>query len=80
MCAWLPTCFLRAGQNVQASQEYVSSKMSWFTGGFFLQLFQVDSSYGVAYGILQLNVIVSEPDKYLSFTSLQHDSYITRVL
>eukprot|EP00892_Ulva_mutabilis_P007555 jgi/Ulvmu1/5171/UM021_0188.1 len=35
----------KMGQNVQASQEYVSSKVSWFTGGFFLQLFQVDSSY-----------------------------------
>jgi hypothetical protein len=36
-----------AGQNVQASQQYVSSKVSWFTGGFFRQLFQVDPLYGM---------------------------------
>jgi hypothetical protein len=37
-----------AGQNVQASQQFVSSKVSWFTGGFFQQLFQVDPKYGAA--------------------------------
>ena len=32
---------------MQASQQYVSSRVSWFTGGFFGQLFQVDPDYGV---------------------------------
>ena len=36
-----------AGQNVQASQQFVSSRVHWFTGGFFQQLFQVDPKYGV---------------------------------
>lgn len=35
-----------AGNNMQASQAYVSNKVSWFTGGFFGQLFQIDPEYG----------------------------------
>lgn len=31
---------------MQASQQYVSQRVSWFTGGFFGQLFQVDPEYG----------------------------------
>lgn len=31
---------------MQASQHYVSKKVSWFTGGFFGQLFQIDPEYG----------------------------------
>lgn len=32
---------------MQASQQYVSSRVSWFTGGFFGNLFQVEPEYGV---------------------------------
>lgn len=35
-----------AGNNMQASQQYVSSRVSWYTGAFFGQLFQVDTDYG----------------------------------
>ena len=49
-----------AGNNVQASQQYVSSRVHWFTGAFFGQLFQIDPDYGAHIPLLTFEKPLAE--------------------
>jgi hypothetical protein len=49
-----------AGNNVQASQQYVSSRVHWFTGAFFGQLFQIDPDYGAHIPLLTFETPLAE--------------------